>query len=147
MLDPYATHLEALVNAALESKGNILELGCGNYSTPILSAVARHRGDNLFVKSSSPEWALQFTDFAEVELVVWGSWVPSGRYGMIFLDNEQLTFHRIQWLPELAKHCDTIVMHDSDAAMQHAHYPEMVSGFKKIVTYSKHRPWTVVMTC
>ena len=147
MIDPYATHLEALINAALASKGDILELGCGDYSTPILSAVARHRGDRLFVKSSSAEWAGKYTGLADVEVVDWDTWKPSGRYGMIFLDNEQLTYHRIKWLPELAKHCDTVVMHDSDAAMTHPHYPAMVAGFKNIVTYNRHIPWTVVLTC
>ena len=147
MFDPYATHLEALVNAALETPGDILELGCGNYSTPILSAIARHRGNRLSVKSSCREWAEQFTKVADVELDDSEKWTPEGKDGLVFLDNEQLTRDRIKWLPELQQHCDCIVMHDSDAAMSHSHYPEMVKGFKRIKTHNTHTPWTVTLQC
>jgi hypothetical protein len=146
-MDAYATHLEALVKAALESKGDILELGCGDYSTPILSAVAKHRGDKLCVKSSSPEWAEKFTNMASVEIVDWATWKPAGHWGMIFLDNEQLTRDRIRWLPDLQTHCDVVVMHDADASMAHSHFVEMTKGFQSIRVYATHSPWTAIFKC
>ncbi len=38
-------------------------------------------------------------------------------------------------------------MQDSDAAMSHSHYPEMVKGFKRNKTHNTHTPWTVTLQC
>lgn len=145
-MDAYATHQAALIKAALETDGDILELGCGDYSTPLLSVIAQHRGNKLVVKSSDPFWASQFSDIAEVDLVDWATWEPEGQWGLVLLDNEQLTYDRIKWLPKLAKIAKVIVMHDADAAMMSAEYEAMTDGFECMI-YAQHRPWTAVYTC
>jgi len=146
-MDPYSTHIEALVNAVLSTPGDILELGCGDYSTPILSAIAKSRGDKLVVNSSDPEWSSKFIGMAEIKLVDWATWVPFGNWGLVFLDSEQFTSERIKWLPTLAKISKVIVMHDVDAAMMAPDYESIVSGFRSTILYSKHTPWTAVYQC
>ena len=146
-MEPYSTHIEALTIAALNTPGDILELGCGHYSTPILAAIAKHRGDRFSIKSSSEEWSTQFKRVADVEIVDWDTWVPEGNWGLVMLDNEQLTRDRILWLPKLQKICKTIVMHDADASMSHPNYGEMISGFAGMELYAKHTPWTAIFTC
>ena len=135
-----------MVNAALDTKGDILELGCGDYSTPVLSAIARRRGDRLVVLSSNEEWANKFHDYADVQIVDWATWVPSGNWGLVMLDNEQFTCERIRLIPRLAKICKTIVMHDADAAMMSPEYSDLTKGLESMID-KKHIPWTVVFKC
>ena len=35
-MDQYATHQRLLVAAVMQTEGPIVEMGCGNYSTPLL---------------------------------------------------------------------------------------------------------------
>jgi hypothetical protein len=121
-------------------------LGCGDYSTPVLSAIARRRGSRFVVNSSNPEWANRFNDYAEVEIVDWETWTPKGKWGLIMLDNEQFTCERIRWIPKLSKICEVIVMHDADAAMLSPEYSDLTEGLESMID-KKHTPWTVVFRC
>lgn len=147
VVDPYATHLEALVETALQSKGPILELGCGNYSTPVLASIANAQGRKFLVQASNEEWAAQFMETAEVELVDWKTWNPPvSRWGMVFLDSEEAVKDRIKRLPDLAKVADVVVMHDANVAMKNPEWKSLVMDYGRIAVYHKHVPWTVVMT-
>jgi hypothetical protein len=144
-MDPYATHLEPLLKAALESKGDLLELGCGDYSTPLLSRIARSRGDELIVYTSSPEWGSRFRDLALLSIVDWANWKLEGLFGMIFLDNEEHQPTRSLRIPELMRHAPIVVMHDADEAMTYPEFRINTNGFK-VELYDKHRPNTVTIT-
>ena len=146
-MDGYATHLEAIVTAALESTGNILELGCGDYSTPVLSTIARHRFDNLLVKSSSPEWANRYRHLADIEIVNWDTWSISGNYGMIFIDSEEHHEGRMTKLLQIKDHARIIVMHDADQAMTDSRWPEIIKSFKSFKMFNTYQPWTVLLQC
>lgn len=145
-MDPYSTHLEALVETAMTSKGPILELGCGHYSTPILAAIATAQERRLLVQASNAEWAAHFTEHADLELVDWKNWTPpEGKWGMVFLDSEEAVRDRIKRLPVLAEVSEVVVMHDANVAMQNPDWKSLVAGYKEIRVYHKHVPWTVVM--
>lgn len=145
-MDGYATHLEALVNAALESDGDILELGCGDYSTPVLSAIAKHRGNKLVVNASDPAWASRYKDFAEIVIVDWKTWQPKGKWGMIFLDNEEHQPYRLMRVPKLLEHTPIVVMHDADQAEMSPEFDQIARGLN-VKTYKTHQPWTMVFRC
>lgn len=142
-MDGYATHIEALINAALEAKTDILELGCGDYSTPILSAICKYRNKRFVINSSDIVWASKFKEYAEVEIVDWSAWRPTGQWGMIFLDNEEHQPARLLRVPELLKHTNIVVMHDADQAAMYPEFSQLTLGLK-IETYSKFYPWTMV---
>ncbi len=144
-MDGYATHLEALVTAALESEGDILELGCGSYSTPVLSAIAKHRGNKLVVNASDPVWANRYKEFAEIVIVDWKTWQPEGQWGMIFLDNEEHQPYRLMRVPKLLEHAPIVVMHDADQAEMSTEFSQITSGLN-IKTYKTHQPWTMVFS-
>ena len=146
-MDGYATHLHPLVTAAISVCGDILELGCGDYSTPVLAEIAHARGDRLVVCSSDESWSSKYKGIPdEIITVDWETWVPEGQWGLIFLDSEQLTKDRIKWLPVLSKIGKVIVMHDADAAMKSDEYPKMTEGLN-IEIYNKHVPWTITIKC
>jgi len=148
-MDGYATHIEPLVKAALATPGNILELGCGDYSTPILAAIAHSRGDILVVCASDPAWADRYQNVADVILIVdWNTWkVPDGDWGLVFLDNEEHAPQRILRLQQLKSHCRTIVMHDASQARECSGFDICTSGFAHADMYEKHVPWTLTLTC
>lgn len=119
MMDGYATHLPVVAAAAQWSAQfdlPILELGCGDYSTPLLRAMAQ--GRELHVASSDPEWNSKYKDIVDhLEQVPsrdsWQQWrSKTGIYGMCLLDNEELVLNRIKHIPRLLENCAIIVMHD-----------------------------------
>jgi predicted O-methyltransferase YrrM len=86
-----ATHQNFLVRAALCSHGDIAELGCGWYSTPILHAIAEAQGRQLHTFESNQEWLREFRSLYE-EVYHQFSWVRDWKkmhfrnFGMIFVD-------------------------------------------------------------
>jgi hypothetical protein len=146
-VDPYSTHLAALVDTAMNSKGPILELGCGHYSTPVLASICAAQERRLLVQASNEEWAAQFINEVDLELVDWSNWTPpEGRWGMVFLDSEEAVRDRIKRLPVLATIADVVVMHDANIAMKNPDWKEMISGYRSVSVYHRHVPWTAVLT-
>jgi len=142
-MDRYATHQQPLIEAALEAKHGILELGCGHYSTPLLKAIAAHKGIAYLCQASDQGWASQFEG---AQIVDWASWEPpAGHWDMIFLDSEESTKNRIKRLPALAKVANVVVMHDADAAMVHNNFDKYIGEFARVKWYKTHRPWTLIL--
>lgn len=146
-MDPYATHLPVLVETALRTTGPILELGCGDYSTPVLAAIASQQGRRFTVQASDRNWSDRFKDIADVEMVDWLTWSPPpGRFGLVFLDNEEFTKERIKRLHQLAAVADVIVMHDADVASTRPHWAECTAGLT-VAMHKRYTPWTAVIRC
>jgi len=145
-MDPYSTHLEPLIKTAVETTGDILELGCGDYSTLPLSAIAKAQGRKYKAQASNREWASRFGDL--VEIVDWHSWTPpDGRWGMVFLDSEESVRDRIKRLPVLPDITDTVVMHDANIAMAMPEWNGLISRYREVVCYNRYIPYTVVLKC
>lgn len=144
-MDRYATHLEALVSVAMQSAPQpMLEMGCGDYSTPVLAAIARAQGRRLLVNAADESWANRYRDIAEVEIVRWEAWQPpAGFWGLVLLDSEESTAERIRHLPKLHG-AGAVVVHDADSAMTRAHWKACVKGFD-IEWYRRQTPWTAVL--
>lgn len=144
-MDAYATHLEALVMAIASTTGPILEMGCGDYSTPLLAAAARAQGRRFLVQSSDPEWSGRFHDLANVELVDWAAWQPQGAWGLVLLDNEESTAGRLDRLGQLRGHAGMVVMHDADGAMTRPSWGQRTGEWGSMRLFSRYRPWTAVL--
>lgn len=110
--DPYSTHQRLLVRALLQTSGPVLELGCGNYSTPIASEICRHMGRELVSLDSHPAWVKQFPG---AESVRWNKFEPSRRYGLTLVDHADPPHHqRWKQILKLLPWCDTFVVHDAE---------------------------------
>lgn len=142
-MDPYATHLEALVTTALSTTGPILEMGCGHYSTPLLAAIARHGGREFVVHASNREWAEKFADIASIQIVDWDNWEPP-RFGMALLDSEEHTSRRLGKLPKLLERGGAVVVHDADIVSSYPAWQSTVTG-RAVEFYKRHKPWTAVI--
>lgn len=138
LIDPYATHIVALMETALTTTGGILELGCGHYSTPMLAAIAKLQGRRFLAQASNKEWAAQFPG---VEIVEWKTWSPpEGPWGMVFMDNEEHTRTRYQRLPALAEVTDTIVLHDANEPDKY----NILQGWETTL-HTTYKPFTAVL--
>lgn len=151
-MDPYATHLQALITTALRTTGPILELGCGDYSTPLLAAFANEQGRRLLVQASDWRWLSRYEalggEQVEIEQVDWKTWTPpvaEPKWGFVFLDSEQNTADRIRHLPALLEVTDLVVLHDADHSMKREGWEKRSAGWQIIEHYFEPLPQTVVL--
>jgi len=136
-MDPYATHQRALLETVMATTGPVLELGCGDYSTPLLSAICESQGRPFKAQASNAEWASRFPG---VEVVDWETWIaPEGRWGLVFLDNEEHTLKRYRRLEVLSHITDTIVLHDANVKSL-----VTIPGWT-VQFYTQHKPHTAVL--
>jgi len=122
------------VREALTARGPILELGCGDYSTPVLAAIAAHLGVQFSFMSSSQEWAEKYPGG---RIVDWET-VVFPQADVVFLDNEERTRDRIKHLPALAKTSRVVVMHDISACIARPAFAGLVAGFANFCAYPEH---------
>ncbi len=60
LIDIYATHQQVLIQEALKSNQDIMETGCGYYSTPLLVEIAKSKGIKLIGFVQDINWARRF---------------------------------------------------------------------------------------
>jgi hypothetical protein len=134
-IDDYATHQQILIREALKSHLDIMETGCGYYSTLVLVEIAKFRGVKLISFVQDINWARRFDyligDHYQQIQIDFANEIPlTQRFGMCFLDHEQLVKDRIKHLNHILEHTDTVVIHDADK----------VSSFSLL-----HKPYTIEM--
>lgn len=146
-MDGYATHLAALVGALtyLRPGEGVLELGCGDYSTPLLAEFCNRTGRAFRVMASDEQWAEQFDNIAFVKRVDWQTVDFGGPWGLVLLDNEENTGKRLGHLPVLAKCARMVVLHDADAAMNRPHWGQSIKPFARVEVFNRYKPWTALL--
>lgn len=119
-MDAYASHLPLLAYAAAFTTGPILELGTGDYSTPLLHQWARHSGRPVLSVESDVTWYERMKAVYGMwphifELVCpWTTWTPPNvTFGLAFIDFEPHEL-RPQILAKIGPQCRYIVLHDSE---------------------------------
>lgn len=147
-MDDWATHIHALAAAVVNTKGPILELGCGEYSTPLLHAL---RGDFEVVSvESNREWARRFERLYQKDghLLVVDSIeehlarpISSG-WGVIFIDHAPGE-SRAAAIKTLARHAEVIVVHDTDAACYE--WGDCWVPFAWHWTHKRYPTWTTLV--
>lgn len=149
-MDVYATHLHPLVEVALSTEGPILELGCGDYSTPVLSAIARNQRRVLKIQAADVTWLYKFAEFGDIEHVPnWDKWTPpappdTAEWGMVFLDSEQSTLGRIERLPQLRAVAPVVVLHDAQGAVTRPRWQACTAGWD-VEIRKRYDPWTAIL--
>lgn len=102
-MNPYSTHLVPSITVAIHTgllwpKSSILELGCGHYSTPLLSSIAKIQERNFQLITSDPDWLKQFQrdpdQLTLIEFSIWPEVFFEGEWGMILVDHEELVIDR-----------------------------------------------------
>ena len=142
-MDPYSTHLFYTV-LALKKTGElypdlpILECGCGDYSSPVITALKNGRPHVIY--SADPSWSERYSDLAEVRDVdliqpkQWDYPEISGGWGLCLMDSEESVVNRASHIEDLLGKAKVVVMHDAREDV----IPE-ATYFKVLKAY---RPWT-----
>jgi predicted O-methyltransferase YrrM len=119
MIDPYATHQRLLVKYMLQTTGPAIELGSGNYSTPILHEIAAAQGRHLTTVDTNPEWLNKFKIFESdghtmCLIQSWEEFEPES-YGLAFVDHADPPTHP-RWLQvqKLLPTAGVVVIHDTE---------------------------------
>jgi hypothetical protein len=118
-IDIYATHQQVLIQEALKCNQDIMETGCGYYSTPLLVEIAKSKGIKLIGFVQDINWARRFdyligSHYQQIQIDFTQEIPLTQRFGMCFLDHEQFVRDRIKHLNNILEHTDTVVVHDAD---------------------------------
>jgi hypothetical protein len=138
IINEYATHQQILIKEALSCNGDILETGCGYYSTPLLLEIAKQKGVKLVSMVENIDWARRFDylacdNYVQLHVKFNNELFINQNYGMCFLDHEQFVRDRIKHLNNILKHTDKVVVHDADRIDTFAflHKPHTIEMFKQ----------------
>jgi hypothetical protein len=134
-IDDYATHQQILIREALKSHLDIMETGCGYYSTPVLVEIAKVNKVKVIGFVQEINWARRFDyligeHYQQIQIDFKQEIPLTQRFGMCFLDHEQFVKDRIKHLNNILEHTNTVVVHDSDR----------VESFALL-----HKPYTIEM--
>lgn len=147
-MDLVATHLRSLVTAALRTRGTILELGVGWYSTPVLNAIAEATRRRIVTLDNNEDWLKQFyplrSEYHKIELVgFWGD-APLEResYGLVFVDNGQPA-EREYLSYRLLDRTDVFVFHDTEEGPAYG-YNRVLPKFRYVYTDKAQKAFTSI---
>jgi len=145
-MDPWGTHLPVLASVVARTKGPVVELGAGNYSTPLLHLLCK--GRRLLTAESNAEWMAKFEKLAspDHEFLRVKSWddcpgVFDVPWSVAFVDHAPGS-RRDKDLTRLATKATHIVLHDA----QRHDYAEAIATFKHKVLWTWNRPHTIVLS-
>lgn len=148
-----ASHLPLLVRALdLSGKGDVLELGMGLYSTPVMHWLCELQKRRLVSYDSDPKWFKKNeqwkTNWHEVHLV--NEWrdldLSTQRWSVVLVDQKP-TPRRRDSIRQLAQCADFIVVHDTEPeANAYYRYHWIYHLFKYRFDDKKYSPETSVLS-
>lgn len=156
---PYSTHLEVTVACAVRSGmlwpgSKILELGCGDYSTPVLASISAAQDRPLTIISSDRNWSARYKYLVgnriDIQSIDWPEWPRvtfEDTYGMVLVDNEQTVKQRLGLVKRLASRANLIVLHDANAVERDRYsWHPTLRLFRYLYVHRQLRPYTAVMS-
>jgi len=124
----YGTHLPCLIRAMEKTKGDVLELGMGVFSTPFLHYKCMLDGRKLVSYENCEPWMNFFTkynyrnDNHEINFVENYADAPIDRKWSVVLIDQTPDSSRAEEAKRLANKAKIIVIHDSNGGSRYAHY-------------------------
>lgn len=151
-MDLVASHQRILVGAVLRTPGDILELGVGWYSTPILHELATILDRDLFTADNNPHWLAQFkclecSRHKLVDVGWWGdlyAWARCISWGVVFVDHAQ-PIEREYAIRALKGNAAVFVLHDTEEGFAYG-YSRTIPSFKYQYTDKCQKAWTTIVS-
>ena len=145
MIDLYATHQRLLVKYMMDTVGPVIELGAGNYSTPILHEIAGSQGRHLTTVDNNADWLNRFKNFEWERhslklLSSWDDFTVTTEYGLAFVDHADPPAHP-RWLQvlKLIPTAGVIVIHDTeDDQYGYAKLIDLIDVIDEDATHKTH---------
>ena len=158
----YGTHMAPLLTAVMATRGPIFEMGCGDYSTPLLHAICKAQERFLLSSDTSRDWISLFLDmeshlhtfkYVKVYENDWDTspnpskWDELGNevdnWGVVFIDHRPGERRAID-IARLANKADIIVVHDTETASYN--YEAVLNKFKYRYDYKRYNVYTTLVS-
>jgi len=141
----WGTHQTPLIAAVMNTDGPILEMGCGDFSTPLLHAICSVKERTLVSADTDKKWMGLFLDlettwhkFIHVPVFEnpqkpqvhrWNYVGNDTHWGVVFIDHHPGPRRAVD-IKRLRSHADVFVVHDTEGSFY---------GFNKILPKFKYR--------
>jgi hypothetical protein len=144
----YGTHLVPLIAAVMATKGDVLELGMGDFSTPMLHELLK-RTDRLLVSiENDKEWFKNFSDLGNDKHFLYNSKynivITNLNFSVVLVDNAPAE-DRINAIQHYMNDTEIFVVHDTDK-MDYYGYTEAFKQFKYTKTYERYKKSTTLLS-
>lgn len=145
----YGTHLVPLIAAVMATKGDVLELGMGDFSTPVLHEVLRNTTRQIFSIENDGNWYVNFIDLqSDNHSIVnahYSHIVKINKvFSVILVDNAPAE-DRIKCLAEFREKAEIFVVHDTDK-MRYYGYEPIFETFRYRNTYERYIKSTTLLS-
>ena len=158
----YGTHLTPLVTAVLRTKGDVLELGTGDFSTPILdSIISTFSGSRkLYSTDGNLPWLKEFANletswhiFKHVDVFDNGKnaklplpkWMKR-KWSVVLIDQSPAQRRRYD-IKRLRKLTEVFVVHDTSEFVEHIYkLKKILSKFKYSYIYPRYTRSTTIVS-
>lgn len=157
----WGTHVVPLISAVINSKGPILELGAGDYSTPLLHALCKKEHRFLLSTDTDKQWLELFRDlettYHKLHYVSvyeddkmlnpkpekWDDIGNDQFWGVVLVDHRPAERRRVE-IERLKKNTNIFVVHDSEQLSYQ--YEDIFATFKYRYDYSRYRSRTTLIS-
>jgi hypothetical protein len=162
----HGTHFPALATIVANTQGPILEMGCGDYSTPLLHALCAPTQRFLVSTDADPRWVLLFLDYQrswhrfqfvpayeqhDGRNTLWYSvgqnaWDAVGNdvHWSIVLVDQSPGLRRVIDIERLRSHTDIFIVHDTQDSGYG--YEPLLSSFKYKYVYDRYHITTTIVS-
>ena len=145
---PQATHLPMLIAAVAQSSGPVLELGCGDTSTPMLHAMLHGTGRLLWSIDNELPWVERFAllrrEWHLIEQSMWPLPVTSdARFGVVLVDHAP-AHQRAADMIRLKDRADFLILHDAEG--EGYGLEQVRPHFKHVQIDKTFLPWTACLS-
>lgn len=156
----YGTHMAPLITAVMNTRGDVFEMGCGDFSTPLLHAICKSTNRYLLSTDTSKDWISLFLDlesknheFIYVPVYdndwdlnakphLWDS-IGNQRWSVVFIDHRPAERRNVD-IERFANTSEIIVVHDTE---HHGYkYEPVLSKFKYRYDYKRYNVYTTLVS-
>jgi hypothetical protein len=147
----WGSHIPVLMKLLTCTKGEVLELGMGVYSTPLLFWICVDNGRKLVSYENSEKYFSMVgknnNKLHEAHLIDdWDSIDIEKSWDIVFIDANPMDA-RVSLAKKVANYSKFVVLHDTQPKDEiYYHYQEIYYMFKNRYDYTKFMPYTTVLS-
>lgn len=139
------SHIPILIKVMENSKGSVLELGAGYFSTPVLYWLCKAQNREFVSYENDKEWQKIFGDVVTY-IDNWDKAPIDKKWGVVFIDHKPAK-RRIKDIKRLAKLADYVVVHDAQTSHEKQYkYHWAFPLYKYKYMFDKVWPPTLVLS-
>ena len=127
------------------------ELGCGHYSTPLLSSVAKIQGRDFHLITSDLGWAKNFQgDPHQLRIIDFSMWPElsfEDEWGIVLVDHEEFVIYRYVQLLKLSQKAKIVVFHDANCIEeQYISWDPIRLLYRYVYFFDRYFPTTAILS-